>query len=59
MIAETVNIIVSTSKNSSVKALELVWIPYHDGVYVATSIPFLSNTIHPKYPEKEAPVIDL
>ena len=52
MVAETVRRILSTSKNSFGKSLENIWIPYHDLVYGAISIPFSSNTIRSKDPGK-------
>ena len=57
MISETVNRIVSTSKNSSGKSWDTIWIPYHDGVDGAISIPFPSNTIISKDIADEALVM--
>ena len=57
MIAETVSIISSTSKNSLGKLWEPVWIPYHNGFGGVPYIPFCSTAIRTKDPVLVALVI--
>ena len=53
MIAMTVARVISKSSNGLGKKLDLVWVTYHDGIYVMDLISLYKKVIRKKDPTKD------